>query len=141
VTKRVVQSALVLAVIGSVVVRAPSANGKIVLSSPSVIAMPTNVGLLSFAARKVKSKPRNVTITWKTASEPDTLGFNVYREVKAKRTRVNRGLIPSRGATVGAVYTQKDVLPKGLKTACYRLEVVSSAGAKVLLPNKPCTKK
>jgi hypothetical protein len=146
VTKRVVRSALVLAVIGVVValtITGLATAGPLEQTEQTqpTLGGPTNVGLVLFAAKKVKGKPRNVTITWKTASEPDTLGFNVYREVKGKRTRVNRGLILSRAATIGAVYTQKDVLPKGVRTACYRLQVVSSSGAKVLLPNKPCVKR
>jgi hypothetical protein len=38
---------------------------------------------------------RLVTIRWRTSSEVNTLGFNVYRQVHGKRVRLNKRLIPS----------------------------------------------
>jgi hypothetical protein len=104
----------------------------------SVQAAPTNVGLLSLtvckASKATKTKPRIVTVRWKTGAEPDTLGFNLYREVGKKRTKLNKALIGSKGAIAGASYKWLDRLPKTFKgSPCYRLEAVSGAGAKTPL--------
>jgi hypothetical protein len=104
----------------------------------SVNAAPTNVGLLSLTVCKpskaTKTKPRIVSVRWKTAAEPDVLGFNVYREVGKKRTKLNKALIGSKGAVAGASYKWLDKLPKTLKgSPCYRLEAVSGTGTKTVL--------
>ena len=36
---------------------------------------------------------RNVTLRWRTASEVGTLGFNVYRQVRGHRVKLNHSLI------------------------------------------------
>jgi hypothetical protein len=104
----------------------------------SVNAAPANVGLLSLTVCKpskaTKKKPRIVSVRWKTAAEPDLLGFNVYREVGKKRTKLNKALIGSKGAVAGASYKWLDRLPKTLKASpCYRLEAVSGTGTKTPL--------
>jgi hypothetical protein len=100
-------------------------------------ASSTNVGLISFSASKptkaTKTKPRMVTVRWKTGSESDTLGFNLYREARPN-VKLNRGVIGSRGKVAGASYKWLDRLPRTFKgRPCYRLESVSPRGAKTLL--------
>jgi hypothetical protein len=111
----------------------------------TTLGSPTNVGLFSFTAsrptRATKTKPRIVTLRWKTGAEPDTLGFNVYREVGKKATKLNKALIGSKGAVAGASYKWLDKLPKTFKgSPCYRLESVSGAGTKTVL-KKTCPAK
>jgi hypothetical protein len=101
-------------------------------------AAPTNVGLLSFSVCKpskaTKKKPRIVTVRWKTGSEPDLLGFNLYRKVGAKLTKLNRAVIGGKGPIAGATYKWLDKLPKTLKASfCYRLEAVTTTGGKTPL--------
>jgi hypothetical protein len=52
----------------------------------------TAVAVRSFAARRSGG---GVTLNWRTSSEVETLGFNVYRHQDGKLTRLNRTLIPS----------------------------------------------
>jgi hypothetical protein len=42
---------------------------------------------------------QGVLVRWRTASEVDALGFNVYRAVQGKRLRANAHLLPARGAS------------------------------------------
>ena len=42
--------------------------------------------------------PRGVSVRWRTASEVELLGFNVYRQVKGRRVRVNTRVIAAHGA-------------------------------------------
>ena len=70
----------------------------------------TSVNLASFEA-----KPWNMAIfvRWETASEFDTLGFNLYRAQGPDelRTRLNESLIPSQGvpgSPLGAEYAYED---------------------------------
>lgn len=103
----------------------------------SAAAGSTNVGLISFGVSKptkaTKKKPRIVTIRWRTGSEPDTLGFNLYREARV-RVKLNRAAIVSRGKIAGAAYKWVDRLPKTVKGfPCYRLESVSTRGARTFL--------
>ena len=47
-----------------------------------------------------------VLVRWWTASEVDTLGYNVYRSVHGQRVRLNRSVIKARGH--GAAYSFLD---------------------------------
>ena len=51
-----------------------------------------------------RPRARGVLVRWRTASEVGLLGFNLYREVRGKRVKVNRSLIRARGGTSGAAY-------------------------------------
>jgi hypothetical protein len=42
-------------------------------------------------------------IRWRTGSEVDTLGFNVYRQRGARRVRLNRHVIPALSLTRGGI--------------------------------------
>lgn len=69
----------------------------------------TSVGLRSFSARRARG---GVAVRWRTASEHNTLGFNVYRGQRAGRLRLNRTLIPGSAATgrarTGSAYSWLD---------------------------------
>lgn len=86
---------------------------------------PTAVTLSSFDAQ---AQRETNLIRWKTASELDNFGFNLYRAegLNEVRTRLNETLIPaqSAGGLVGADYEFED-LAKG-KTYYYWLETVGA---------------
>lgn len=54
----------------------------------------TAVTFRSLSATSVRD---GVLVRWKTASETDTLGFNVYRQINGKRARANTRLIAASG--------------------------------------------
>lgn len=75
------------------------------VTGPDVNVTPSAVQLRSFRASQSK---KGVLLRWKTAQEVDSLGFNIYRQVGAKRVKVNRSLISSRGASAGHSYSFLD---------------------------------
>lgn len=79
---------------------------------------PTAVTVRSFDARRGRG---GVELRWRTASEVQLLGFNVYRGTR----RLNRSLIPA-GGRRGA-YSFVDRAAKGA-AATYRLQLVSTDG-------------
>ena len=81
----------------------------------------------SLSASKVRG---NVVLRWKTASEIDTLGYNVYREVNGKKVKLNRRVISSKGVTGGS-YAYRYRVPKGTKApARFWLEVINLDGSR-----------
>jgi hypothetical protein len=63
------------------------------------------VTVASFAAHRLH---RGVLLRWRTGTEVDELGFNVYGQQGARRVRVNRRLLPAIGAIAGASYSFTD---------------------------------
>ncbi len=92
--------------------------------------IPTAVELLDFSATGKKS---SILLTWETASELNTIGFNLYR---AKSRDGNRKLLNSElistlgspGGLTGAVYTYKDRTAKPGVVYYYWLEEVDVYG-------------
>jgi hypothetical protein len=65
----------------------------------SLIPIPsTEVELTSFEALRVGG---GNLLRWETGNEVDNLGFNLYREVKGKRTRVNPSLVAGSAFVAG----------------------------------------
>ncbi len=96
----------------------------------SVSASPTAVTLSKFGMLEVV--PANVTLSWDTASEVNTAGFNVYRaeSVNGPYSRINGQLIPSAADKLAGgkyQYLDKSVVPG--KTYYYQLEDVELGGA------------
>jgi hypothetical protein len=95
----------------------------------------TLVELASFEAAKVDS---GVVLKWRTGYEVNNLGFNLYREQKGKRTRVNPSIIAGSALligqgsalTAGDSYTWFD--PQGTADTVYYLEDVDLSGARKL---------
>jgi phage tail-like protein len=82
----------------------------------------TAVTLEYFTAR---AGNRRVTLSWKTGSETDNAGFNIYRATarEGAYVRVNDALIPARGsATLGSAYTFIDSAVKNRQAYYYKLE-------------------
>ncbi len=89
---------------------------------------PTIVDLADFSAQPGRNK---ITLTWKTASEIDTAGFNLYRSEseKGEYKKINEALIPSRGSsTEGAEYVFVDTQLKNRKRYYYTLEDIDING-------------
>lgn len=87
----------------------------------------TFVTLISFTATRYSSV---LWLNWQTGLEVDNLGFNVYREVGGKKTRLNgndliAGSAIQTGANSGCNYAWPDALVPGAK---YWLEDVDTNG-------------
>ncbi len=98
----------------------------------SVNCPPTAAELRYFRAIGLADR---VILIWETASEADTLGFDVQRAAGTDGpwTRVNRVLIPSEGgAATGRAYVLRDAPEAG--TWHYRLEAVGTDGKRISQP-------
>ena len=88
------------------------------------LALTTAVRISTTSALRT---PRGVLVRWRTASDIDTLGFHVYRQVNGKRTRVNRTLIVGKGRGLCSFLDRK--APEG-KTLRYWIQVVELDGSR-----------
>lgn len=91
-------------------------------------ASPTAVLVKSFAARW---RGKQVSVTWRTSSEADVAGFNLYRSVGAGPFRkVSRTLLAAKqtGRVRGAAYSLVDRAVKRSKTYTFRLQIVAKNG-------------
>jgi hypothetical protein len=89
---------------------------------------PTAVVVVSSGARW---RGNAVVVTWRTASETDALGFNVYRSVgNGPFRKVNRTLIAAKhgGQAAGARYRLVDRGVRRGAAYAYRLQLVSRSG-------------
>ena len=101
----------------------------------SIGASTTAVRLSKFGVLEVV--PAQVTLDWKTASEINTAGFNVYRSesVDGPYVRINSQLIPaSTDSLVGGKYEYQDTTVSPGKTYYYQLEDVEYNGASTRHP-------
>ncbi len=99
-------------------------------STTTTTATPTVIELSNLSAIPGDGQ---VTLVWRTESEIDTAGFNIYRGVfgSAEMTKLNDTLIPAKGtATSGAEYTYVDDDAKNAVIYIYKLEDVDTAGTK-----------
>lgn len=72
-----------------------------------------------------------VVLRWRTGSEVDIVGFNLYREVKGKRVRINRKLIPSGVEASGRSYSFLDRRAPKRKTGVrYLVQAVNLDGTR-----------
>lgn len=83
---------------------------------------PNMVDFISFIAHV---RVGAIDLVWRTGSEVDTLGFNVYRAEVADGpyTKVNDVLVRAQGAVIGARYTFAD--QPGAGSFYYKLEKIS----------------
>jgi hypothetical protein len=93
----------------------------------------TGVTLKSFTGAR---RAQGVELRWRTASEAEALGFNVYRVAAGKSAKVNRTLIRAKqtGTARGGTYTLLDRKAVRAK-ATYRLQVVTLAGTRAWAAN------
>lgn len=90
----------------------------------------TAVALRTASATRTRA---GVLVRWRTASETQTLGFNVYRLQHGTLVKLNRALIPSvfGGTAMGHAYSWLDRrAPRGSTTLRYRLQAVSLDGTR-----------
>ena len=88
---------------------------------------PTAVQVRSFSARAAR---RGVTLSWRTAAEVDTLGFNVWRFANGKGLKVNRSLVAAKRRAGGATYRLVDRHARPGASYTYRLQAVSTTGTR-----------
>jgi len=89
------------------------------------------VGLGTIFHAALTFNQTTVTVEWSTASELDTVGFNLLRgeTPEGPFERVNQALIPSTGDTLtGGSYRYEDTTATTGKTYYYMLEEVESNG-------------
>lgn len=80
---------------------------------------------------------QGATITWETASEVDTAGFNLYRSESPDGpwVKINDALIPpSEDPVSGGKYSFKDESAESGKTYYYQLEEVELSGKTTRFP-------
>ena len=94
--------------------------------------VPTAATVASFSARR--QAPAGVRLSWRTASEIDALGFNVWRVSTGTSAKVNRALVAAKaaGRTRGATYSLRDRMA-GRSAYTYRLQVVHRDGSKAFV--------
>jgi hypothetical protein len=88
----------------------------------------TLIALSSFTATP---KNKEVILEWKTESEIDNAGFNLYRSETedGEYEKINASLIPAQGSsTQGASYEFVDKDVKNRKTYYYKLEDIDLNG-------------
>jgi len=89
---------------------------------------PTAARITSFSAAPAK---HGVTARWRTASEVDVLGFNLYRATATGPLRkVNRALLAARGGATGASYRVVDRSARKGVRYTYRLQAVELDGTR-----------
>lgn len=93
---------------------------------------PTAVTLRSFGATQVGG---DVVLRWRTASVLETLGFDVYREVRGKRVKVNRSLIATR--STGSYSFVDRRAPRSIRGVRYWLRVTAIDGSRRWLARAP----
>ena len=88
----------------------------------------TVISLSSFTATPKAGK---IILEWKTESEIDNAGFNLYRSESedGQYTKINTSLIPAKGSsTQGASYEFIDTNVQNRKTYYYKLEDIDLNG-------------
>jgi hypothetical protein len=88
---------------------------------------PLAVSLYSLTAKR---SHKGVVVRWRTGTEADTLGFNVYRQQGNRRVRVNRRLLPALGGVSGRSYSFVDRRAPKHRAVRYWLQDVSVSGAR-----------
>ena len=69
----------------------------------------TGVALAArFRSLSASATAHGTLVPWRTASELDVLGFNVYRGIDGRRVRVNKQLIAASNRASGASYSYLD---------------------------------
>lgn len=102
----------------------------IISQSHCDVTTPSAVKLQTFVAAPAN---KGVALRWRTASEVQTLGFNVYRQQGTKLVKVNATLIAARGSAGGHSYTLVDRHAPRTPVVRYRLQEVQLNGSRIWL--------
>jgi len=90
---------------------------------------PLAVTVVSFTAHRAG---KGVPLRWRTGTEVNELGFNIYRQRNGHRVRVNRRLIPAlsvtRGSVAGGAYSHVDRRAPRHAALRYWLQEVETSG-------------
>ncbi|MFL6277241.1 MAG: C25 family cysteine peptidase [Blastocatellia bacterium] len=114
------------------------ANNTSEFAADFTASSPTIVRLESFKA--LADDSGKVYLEWQTGYEADNLGFNLYREVRGQRTRINPSLIAGSALiagqdtvlAAGAVYSWVDAQGAADMAAMYWLEDIDLSGGATL---------
>ena len=90
-----------------------------------MIGISTAVTFRSLAASQTG---RGVLVRWRTASELDSLGFHVYREVNGRRVRISSRLIVAKGSGSYSFLDRR--APKGTSVR-YWIQEVAVDGSRI----------
>jgi hypothetical protein len=93
---------------------------------------PTAVDVASFVGRASK---KGVTLTWKTMSESEIAGYNVWRFHGAKGVKVNQALVPAKGVSGGSTYRVLDRTARAGVAYRYSLQIVRKDGKRTWRAN------
>ncbi len=107
---------------------AEGTTAKAVISINNNCSKPDLIELVSFEALLSGD---SITVSWETASEIDTAGFNLYRasDASGDYQKINNMLIPAEGsATTGSVYSFTDGIVSTGTTYVYLLEDIDVVG-------------
>jgi hypothetical protein len=88
---------------------------------------PLAVTVVSFTAHRAG---KGVLLRWRTGTEANELGFNVYRQQGARRVLVNRRLLPALGAIAGSSYSYRDRRAPKHRALRYWLQAVAVDGTR-----------
>ena len=94
------------------------------------VAFETTPLAVSVHGLRATRSHRGVTLRWRTGTEADTLGFNVYRQTGARRVLVNRRLIPALGGVAGSAYSYRDRSAPQHRVLRYWLQDVAIDGTR-----------
>jgi hypothetical protein len=100
------------------------------VSSYSLDVTGTGVALAArFRSLSATATSRGTLVRWRTASELDVVGFNVYGLVNGRRVRLNRRLIRAVGRNAGHAYSFVDRRP-GARATRYWIQAVDLDGSR-----------
>jgi hypothetical protein len=88
------------------------------------------VAAVSVASFRAVRAPAGVVIRWRTGTEADELGFNVFREQHGRRVRVNKHLLPAHGGARGSTYSFVDHQAPRTAAIRYWLQDVDVRGSR-----------
>ena len=94
------------------------------------VAFETTPLAVSVHGLRATRSHRGVVLRWRTGTEADTLGFNVYRQTGARRVLVNRRLIPALGGVAGSAYSYRDRSAPQHRVLRYWLQDVAIDGTR-----------
>jgi hypothetical protein len=102
-------------------------GGKVNYDDAVMDSSPLAVTLYGFRAARSHGA---VVLHWRTGTEVDTLGFNVYRQQGTRRVRLNRRLLPALGGLAGSSYSFRDRRAPRHRAVRYWLQDVSTSGVR-----------
>ena len=96
-----------------------------------IMAAGSPTATASLQSFRASSALKGVLVRWRTRSEHDALGFNLYRGDK-KKVRLTRSMVRASGNGRGHTYSYIDRSARKGKGAPYYLEVVQRSGSRIM---------